>query len=246
VSDYYAVRRTTIADLVAFLGFLVGFIGSSPIAWPYLSVGFTTGNITSGFFYFIVIICGSGVIGGLVGLAVGHAVARVWEQAHRSMRGLRKRGVGPATRDAQLAALESRPAPRATPHHALAEIRYDPVPDAAAFTGLARRVWSPPYDTARLADALQRTVNIGAWHGDRLVGAARVLSDGAVFATVPELMVDPAYRSQGIGTELVRRALQASPSGLLVLGAPPQVEGFIRRLGGEQGPWGITLRQAPS
>ena len=80
-----------------------------------------------------------------------------------------------------------------------------------AFIALARRIWQREYDTAKTADALKSTINIGAWSGDRLVGSVRVLSDGYFFSTVPEVMVDPEFRKHGIGRELLRRALEASP-----------------------------------
>jgi hypothetical protein len=49
---------------------------------------------------------------------------------------------------------------------------------AEAFLALARRVWPRHYDAARTSAALGRTINIGAYIGDRLVGSVRVLSDG--------------------------------------------------------------------
>ena len=60
-----------------------------------------------------------------------------------------------------------------------------------SFVGLAQRVWPQEYDMARAGTALEKTINIGAWMGERLVGSVRVLSDGYFFNTVPELMVDP-------------------------------------------------------
>jgi ribosomal protein S18 acetylase RimI-like enzyme len=72
------------------------------------------------------------------------------------------------------------------------------------------------------------------------VGAVRVLSDGHLFATVPEILVDPGYRRRGIGRELMRRALAASP-GRLFFGAQPESLGFFRRLGAEPGPTGLVL-----
>jgi ribosomal protein S18 acetylase RimI-like enzyme len=73
-------------------------------------------------------------------------------------------------------------------------------------------VWPREYDTARTTAALQKTINIGAWVGDRLVGSVRVLSDGYFFSTVPEVIVDPEYRRRGIGRELMRHALEVAPS----------------------------------
>src|SRR5688500_16211095 len=90
-----------------------------------------------------------------------------------------------------------------------------------AFVNLARRVWPREYDSSQTAAALQKTINIGAWSGERLVGSVRVLSDGYFFSTVTEVIVDPEFRRQGIGLELMRLALELTPGGVLFLGAQP-------------------------
>jgi GNAT superfamily N-acetyltransferase len=108
------------------------------------------------------------------------------------------------------------------------------------FLALARRVWPRNYDVARTADALGRTINIGAWVGDRLVGSVRVLSDGYFFNTVPELMVDPEYQRQGIGRELMHRALDVAPGGKLFFGAQSGNEEFFERCGFHRGPVGFV------
>ena len=45
---------------------------------------------------------------------------------------------------------------------------------AEAFVALAQRVWPRSYDTAKIAAALTRTINIRAWAGNQLVGSVRV------------------------------------------------------------------------
>ena len=113
-----------------------------------------------------------------------------------------------------------------------------------AFIALARRIWQREYDTAKTATALKSTINIGAWSGDRLVGSVRVLSDGYLFNTVPEVMVDPEFRKHGIGRELMRRALDVSPGGVLYLGAQPGNERFFELAGFRRGPTGYVGRRA--
>jgi GNAT superfamily N-acetyltransferase len=112
-----------------------------------------------------------------------------------------------------------------------------------AFVGLARRIWPREYDATKTAAALRLTINIGAWSGDRLVGAVRVLSDGYFFSTVPEVMVDPEYRKHGIGRELMRRALEVTPGGVLFLGAQPGNERFFEHAGFRRGPTGYVGRR---
>jgi len=108
-----------------------------------------------------------------------------------------------------------------------------------SFVALAERVWPRDYDMVRMAEALQRTINIGAWVGSRLVGSVRVLSDGD-FNTVPAVMVDPEYQRRGIGRELMRRALALSPGGRLFLGAQPGNEASFERCGFKRGPVGFV------
>ena len=36
-SEYYHLRRTAIKDLAAYCGFLLGFLGSAPLAWELLA-----------------------------------------------------------------------------------------------------------------------------------------------------------------------------------------------------------------
>nr|WP_240613313.1 GNAT family N-acetyltransferase [Brachybacterium endophyticum] len=48
---------------------------------------------------------------------------------------------------------------------------------------------------------------VTARQGERLLGIARVLSDGASIAYLQDVLVDPGSRHRGIGADLVRAAL---------------------------------------
>ena len=109
-----------------------------------------------------------------------------------------------------------------------------------SFLALACKVWPRAYDEQLTADALTRTRNITAWHRNQLVGCIRVLSDGYFFNAVTEIMVDPAYQRQGIGRELMRRALAVAPGRKLFLGAQLGNEGFFERCGFVRGPVGFV------
>src|SRR5688572_31090176 len=86
VSEFYSLRRNAITDISAFFGFVIGFLGSSPIAYPYLQVGFQTQEIVKGFAWFIGITFGSGVLLGIAGLGVGRALGWLWENSHKVVR----------------------------------------------------------------------------------------------------------------------------------------------------------------
>ncbi len=112
----------------------------------------------------------------------------------------------------------------------------------SSFLELAQRVWGREFEKDQTAAAIATTQNIGAWTGGRLVGSVRVLSDGYFFSTVPEVMVDPDYRRQGIGRELMHRALALAPGGRLFFGAQSGNEGFFERVGFVRGPTGFVGR----
>jgi GNAT superfamily N-acetyltransferase len=57
---------------------------------------------------------------------------------------------------------------------------------------------------------------IGAYDGDRLVGFARVVSDRSNFAWLGDVFVVESHRGRGIGTELVRQAVENEPERDLV------------------------------
>jgi GNAT superfamily N-acetyltransferase len=109
-----------------------------------------------------------------------------------------------------------------------------------AFLALAHRVWQRDLQPDLTLAAIELTRNIGAWHEGRLVGAVRVLSDGYLFNTIPEVMVDPEYRHHGIGRELMRQALALAPGGRLFFGAQPGNETFFERCGFVRGPIGFV------
>ena len=105
---------------------------------------------------------------------------------------------------------------------------------AEDFLTLAQRVWPGDYSATQATAALERTINLGAWDGSRLVGSIRVLTDGYFFATVPEIFVDPAYRRRGIGRRLMELALERAPRGKMAFGAQPQSVDFFENIGCER------------
>ena len=105
---------------------------------------------------------------------------------------------------------------------------------ADEFLALAQRIWPRDYSVADASAALERTINVGAWDGTRLVGSIRILTDGYFFATIPEILVDPDYQRRGIGQRLMELALERAPRGKLAFGAQPQSVAFFDRIGCER------------
>ena len=74
----------------------------------------------------------------------------------------------------------------------------------------------------------------GAFDGDLIVGSARVLSDGCSDAYIQDVVVDPAYRGQGIGRGLIgllTEELKKHGIDWIGLVGEPGTEAFYRKLG---------------
>lgn len=67
----------------------------------------------------------------------------------------------------------------------------------------------PEVDDALLSSALNSSWNVTARTPESmLIGLARVLDDGALYASIWDVLVEPAHQRGGIGTELFARALR--------------------------------------
>ena len=97
ISEFYRLRRTAIKDIAAYLGFLVGFIGSAPFAWGLLAVQLDAGRFARGLWYFFGIVTTAGIFAGIAGMGLGVAAGLLWELVHRYRRG---RKVTPYAEDA--------------------------------------------------------------------------------------------------------------------------------------------------
>ncbi len=226
-------------------GFLVGFLGSAPLAAPLIARGYSREHFVAGLAQFLVVVLGAGTVCGAIGLRVGVTIGSFWERRHRVNRRVQPEDpelVEPAMVAPLLAPTPAYPAGERRRARDWS-VRYEVGGiNAPAFLLLAQRVWPGDYDEARVGSALETTTNIGAWDGEHLVGVVRVLTDGYLFATIPEILVEPGHRNRGIGAELMRRALDASPRGALFFGARPESAGFFERVGAERGPAGFTMR----
>ncbi len=76
------------------------------------------------------------------------------------------------------------------------------VADLFRAAGLRRPVDEPERIARMVANA---SLILSAWHGDRLVGIARSVTDFAFCCYLSDLAIHPEYQRQGIGKELVHR-----------------------------------------
>ena len=69
--------------------------------------------------------------------------------------------------------------------------------------------WVPGRDRPTIERLVRGSTRvIGAYHGDELVGFARVMSDGSNMAWLGDVFVLADHRGRGLGTELVREAVE--------------------------------------
>ncbi|WP_447730097.1 GNAT family N-acetyltransferase [Pseudoxanthomonas suwonensis] len=105
---------------------------------------------------------------------------------------------------------------------------------AAVFeaSGLSR----PIHDLDRMRRMIEGAdLIVSAWHGDKLVGIARAISDDCFSCYLPDLAVDAGYKGLGIGRrllELVRESIGSEV--MLVLLAVPDATEFYTRVGCER------------
>ena len=91
----------------------------------------------------------------------------------------------------------------------------------------------PPREAWRIDEVSRRCMWIAAETSDgTLVGVARLLDDGGLYASVWDLVVHPKWRGKGIGTSLVQRALEECRDRRLVaVVSTPAARRLFARLG---------------
>lgn len=95
-------------------------------------------------------------------------------------------------------------------------VRFATTLDGVDWTAVRADLVADEFDNGRTPDALQRSfaaaqlVSI-AWSGDRVVGTARLLSDGVCNAYLLDVWTLSARRRQGIARGMVERLVAAVP-----------------------------------
>jgi len=88
------------------------------------------------------------------------------------------------------------------------EFRTDPRPPEHVFAPLMRDAWGADW-TGDLDSILDRSlVHVGAYEGETLIGYVNVAWDGGVHAFLLDPTVHPSHRRRGIGSGLVKRAIE--------------------------------------
>lgn len=95
--------------------------------------------------------------------------------------------------------------------------------------------WRDEYNPSFINDAVAGSFKFAAaFHGDRLIGIGRLISDGVSDAYIQDVAVLRGFRGRGVGSEIIRRLVaEARASGIdwIALIGEPGTEGFYQRLG---------------
>jgi GNAT superfamily N-acetyltransferase len=81
--------------------------------------------------------------------------------------------------------------------------RERPIPAGDVLRLYREAGWWPERTASSLAAVLASAAAAGAWEGERLVGFARAVSDGAFRAFVEDVVVSAAHRRRGVASALV-------------------------------------------
>lgn len=100
--------------------------------------------------------------------------------------------------------------------------------------GERRPVDRPDVFAAMITNA---DIIISAWHGEKLVGIARSLTDFSYVTYLADLAVDENYQQQGIGKQLIAETQKRTePDCMLVLLSAPKANDYYPKLGFRHNP----------
>lgn len=88
------------------------------------------------------------------------------------------------------------------------------------------------------------SLTISAWHGDRIVGISRTLTDFTYVAYLADLAVDIDFQRQGIGKQLIEETKRRlGRECMIVLLAAPKANDYYPKLGFEHNPRAWMLKR---
>jgi aralkylamine N-acetyltransferase len=75
------------------------------------------------------------------------------------------------------------------------------------------------------------TVRCFVWHGKKLIGAGRAITDGVAYAAIFDVVLLPEHQGKGIGKQIMLSLAERSKAANIILHAVPGKEEFYRKLG---------------
>lgn len=102
-----------------------------------------------------------------------------------------------------------------------------------------------PVDRPDIFEGMLKNANltISAWHGSRMIGISRSLTDFTYVAYLADLAVDIDYQRQGIGEQLIQETKRRlGRECMIVLLAAPKANDYYPKLGFEHNPRAWMLK----
>ena len=103
-----------------------------------------------------------------------------------------------------------------------------------------------PVDRPEIFEGMLKnaSLTISAWHGDRIVGISRTLTDFTYVAYLADLAVDIDFQRQGIGKQLIEETKRRlGRECMIVLLAAPKANDYYPKLGFEHNPRAWMLKR---
>ncbi len=90
-----------------------------------------------------------------------------------------------------------------------------------------------PLDIQQMLDRSQ--IMLGVWHEDQLIAFSRVITDDLYRALIDDVVVDSAYRQQGVAAEMLERILKRTQHvEIVMLDCDSNLAGFYSKFGFKQ------------
>lgn len=87
-------------------------------------------------------------------------------------------------------------------------------------------------ETEKIRSAFQNNFRfVIAWDDERIIGAARMISDGECYGWVHDVTVLQAYRKQGVGQSIMEKLLEGNEGLLIGLTSSFEAVDFYTKLG---------------
>jgi predicted N-acetyltransferase YhbS len=106
-----------------------------------------------------------------------------------------------------------------------------------------------PVDRPDIFEGMLKNANLTltAWHGNRLVGVSRTLTDFTYVAYLADLAVDAEYQRKGIGKRLIEETRKRlGKDCMIVLFAAPNANEYYSRIGFRPNTRGWVLKPGDS
>lgn len=90
-----------------------------------------------------------------------------------------------------------------------------------------------PLDIQQMLDRSQ--ITLGVWHEDKLIAFSRVITDDRYRALIDDVVVDGAYREQGVASQMLDRILKRTQHiEIVMLDCDSALASFYAKFGFEQ------------